>query len=197
MVRVGRLELPASSSQSWRATNCATPGCRQKKLAAFRFRGFGKSRENCTSAPSFFLSRSNPLRWALIGLPAAKKKLAAFRFRGFGKSRENCTSAPSFFSRSYMLCQTLIGFYFLKPARFRLAAVTDPGPCLSGGPPSVRLRSLHLCFSRPRRRKAAGPTAQHPVIVGRTSLRSVSAASVRAAKTAHLLRSVSALLRRT
>ena len=26
LVRVGRLELPASSSQSWRAANCATPG---------------------------------------------------------------------------------------------------------------------------------------------------------------------------
>ena len=26
MVRVGRLELPASCSQSKRATNCATPG---------------------------------------------------------------------------------------------------------------------------------------------------------------------------
>ena len=31
---------------------------RQKKLAAFRFRGLRKSRENCISAPSFFLSKS-------------------------------------------------------------------------------------------------------------------------------------------
>ena len=31
---------------------------RQKKLASFRFRGLRKCRENCISAPSFFLSKS-------------------------------------------------------------------------------------------------------------------------------------------
>ena len=39
---------------------------RQKKLAAFRFRGLRRSRENCISAPSFFLSKTDPLRWAPI-----------------------------------------------------------------------------------------------------------------------------------
>ena len=39
---------------------------RQKKVAAFRFRGLRKSRENFISAPSFFLSKSDPLRWAPI-----------------------------------------------------------------------------------------------------------------------------------
>ena len=50
--------------------------------------------ENCTSAPSFFLTQSNPLRWALIGGTRERgtketrrrregdaKKLTAFRFR--------------------------------------------------------------------------------------------------------------------
>ena len=55
------------------------------------------------------------------------------------------------------------------------------------GPPSVRLRSLRLRFLRPRRREAAGPTAQHPVIVKRNSLYSVSAVCEGAAKTAYPL----------
>ena len=39
---------------------------RQKKLAPFRFPGSRKRRESCLSASSFFLSKSNPLRWASI-----------------------------------------------------------------------------------------------------------------------------------
>ena len=43
-------------------------------LASFRFRGLRKSRESCTSAISFFLSTTNPLRWALwllnLGIPS-------------------------------------------------------------------------------------------------------------------------------
>ena len=50
------------------------PYGRQKKLASFRFRGLRKSRESCTSAISFFLSTTNPLRWALwllnLGIPS-------------------------------------------------------------------------------------------------------------------------------
>ena len=42
------------------------PRPRQKKLAPCRFRGFRRSRESSISAPSFFLSKSDPLRWALI-----------------------------------------------------------------------------------------------------------------------------------
>ena len=38
---------------------------RQTKPAPFRFPGFRKSRESCTSAVSVFLSNSDPLRWAL------------------------------------------------------------------------------------------------------------------------------------
>ena len=39
---------------------------RQKNSAPFRFRGLRKSRENFISVASFFLSKSNPLRWASI-----------------------------------------------------------------------------------------------------------------------------------
>ena len=42
------------------------------KLDAFRFRRNG---ENCTSAPSFFLSRAEPLRWALPGAPLRRSSL--------------------------------------------------------------------------------------------------------------------------
>ena len=42
-----------------------TPPRRQTKPAPFRFPGFRKSRESCTSAVSVFLSNSDPLRWAL------------------------------------------------------------------------------------------------------------------------------------
>ncbi len=42
-------------------------GCqRQKKPTALRFRGLRKRRENCVSAVSFFLSKSDPLRRAPI-----------------------------------------------------------------------------------------------------------------------------------
>ena len=78
VVRVTGFEPAASWSQTTRATSCATPGCRQKKLAPFRFRGLRKSRESCISAPSFFLSESNPLRWASIRV-TGEKKLAPFR----------------------------------------------------------------------------------------------------------------------
>ena len=37
----------------------------QKKLPAFHFPGFRRCRGNSISAPSFFLSDPNPLRWAL------------------------------------------------------------------------------------------------------------------------------------
>ena len=37
---------------------------RQKKRTPFRFRGFRKRRENCISARSFFLSKTDPLHWA-------------------------------------------------------------------------------------------------------------------------------------
>ena len=40
------------------------PAPRQKNSAPFRFRGLRKSRENCTSAESFFLSQIEP---ALLG----------------------------------------------------------------------------------------------------------------------------------
>ena len=43
-----------------------TPPSRQRKLATFRFPGFHKYRESYGSAPSLFLSKSNPLRWASI-----------------------------------------------------------------------------------------------------------------------------------
>ena len=44
----------------------APPPRRRKNAAPFRFRGFRKSRENCISAASFLLSKSDPLRWAPI-----------------------------------------------------------------------------------------------------------------------------------
>ena len=43
----------------------ADSSLRQKKLAAFHFPGFHRCRGNSISAPYFFLSKPNPLRWAL------------------------------------------------------------------------------------------------------------------------------------
>ena len=56
---------PRTRSQSTRATNCATPGYSSEETRCVPFPPGG---ENCTSAPSFFLSKSNPLRWASIWL---------------------------------------------------------------------------------------------------------------------------------
>ena len=39
---------------------------RQKKLTPFRFPGLRKCQESCISVSSFFLPKSNPLRWASI-----------------------------------------------------------------------------------------------------------------------------------
>ena len=84
------------------------PAPRQKNSAPFRFRGLRKSRENCTSAASFFLSETEVSRGTSVSVlengsdldcPGAprQKDSAPFRFRGLRKSRENCTSAKSFF----------------------------------------------------------------------------------------------------
>ena len=73
LVRVKGFEPPASWSQTTRATNCATPGRRQKKLAAFRFRGFRKCHENFIP----LLPSSSPnQRQALIWLKAEGKPVA-------------------------------------------------------------------------------------------------------------------------
>ena len=81
---------------------------RQKNSAPFRFRGLRKSRENFTSAESFFLSETEVSRGTSVsvmeigsdlechGTPRQKNS-APFRFRGLRKSRENFTSAESFF----------------------------------------------------------------------------------------------------
>jgi hypothetical protein len=47
------------------AALCYT-GSRQKKPIPFRFPGLRKRRESSISIGSFFLSKSDPLRWALI-----------------------------------------------------------------------------------------------------------------------------------
>ena len=49
------------------------PYLRQKKPAPFRFRGLRKRPENFISAVSFFLSPSNPLRWASMGTPLKQR----------------------------------------------------------------------------------------------------------------------------
>ena len=60
--RAAALEAPHQESMSLRTSAHAGVAIRiprrQKKLAAFRFRGYCKRRENFMSAPSFFLSKS-------------------------------------------------------------------------------------------------------------------------------------------
>ena len=60
-----------------------TPPRRQKKPAPFRFRGLRKSRENYTSAVSFFLSESNPL----CGLDSAENDYSALKQRSGEEGR--------------------------------------------------------------------------------------------------------------
>ena len=99
-------EPAASWSQTTRATSCATPGDRQKKLAAFRFRLAAK-----TAHP--LLPSSSPNRIRCAGLRFGKrrqKNSVPFRFRGLRKRRENCISTESFFLfRSNPLRRDLIG----------------------------------------------------------------------------------------
>ena len=67
LVRVTGFEPAASWSQTTRATSCATPGRRQNGLTPLRRRTKALPLfAVCASAPPFFLSKSNPLRWALI-----------------------------------------------------------------------------------------------------------------------------------
>ena len=81
---------------------------RQRNAAPFRFRGLRKSRENCSSAASFFLSKSEDSRGSSdlvfiagsdLDCPGAprQKKLTPFRFPGFRKSQESSISVSSFF----------------------------------------------------------------------------------------------------
>ena len=53
--------------EAWPVSDC--PGApRQKNSAPFRFRGLRKSRENCTSAESFFLSETGASRGAPVSV---------------------------------------------------------------------------------------------------------------------------------
>ena len=81
------------------------PAPRQKNSAPFRFRGLRKSRENCISAESFFLSQIGPASLGSdldsrggsdLDCPGAprQKKPTAFRFRRGG---ESSISVASFF----------------------------------------------------------------------------------------------------
>ena len=83
------------------------PAPRQKNSVPFRFRGLRKSRENCTSAESFFLSETGVSRGTPVSVITAgsdldcsgaprQKKLAAFRFPG-SENPGKLHSAPSFF----------------------------------------------------------------------------------------------------
>ena len=75
LVRVKGFEPPASWSQTTRATNCATPGRRQKKLAPLPFCAVCvRAAKTSISVPSFFLSKSNPRRWASIWKTREKKE---------------------------------------------------------------------------------------------------------------------------
>ena len=84
MVRVTGFEPAASWSQTTRATNCATPGNRQKKLAPFRFRGLRKRHENSISAPSFFLA---PIEPAALGFDGEGPQRKGWSDRGKGGKR--------------------------------------------------------------------------------------------------------------
>ena len=90
MVRVGRLELPASCSQSKRATNCATPGYEIFQLWS-----------NMGSAPVFdqFPARGKT--------PSA---LASQSFPGFGG---NAARTPASRSQSWRAINCAIPGYFI------------------------------------------------------------------------------------
>ena len=79
MVRVGRLELPASCSQSKRATNCATPGYEVFQLWS-----------NMGSTPVFDL------------FPARGKTLSALASQGFPGFWRSAARTPA--SRSQITC---------------------------------------------------------------------------------------------
>ena len=81
MVRVGRLELPASCSQSKRATNCATPGY-----------GIFQLWSNMGSAPVF------------DQFPARDKTPSALASQSFPGFLGNAARAPA--SRSQITCAT-------------------------------------------------------------------------------------------
>ena len=66
LVRVTGFEPAASWSQTTRATSCATPGCRQKKLAPFRFRLSAKTAHA-------LLPSSSPNRTRCAGLRFGKR----------------------------------------------------------------------------------------------------------------------------
>ncbi len=99
-------------SQSTRATNCATPGCRQKKLAALRFCGLRKGRENCAYAPSFFLSKSKPQTsgFDLANVGTEETRCAPFPISYFRKIPGNAAAANGTRSAAaaYVLIRSLL-----------------------------------------------------------------------------------------
>ena len=106
LVRVTGFEPAASWSQTTRATSCATPGRRQKKLAPFRFRGSVRAAKTAYA----LLPSSSPNRTRSAGLRFGKwggEETRSISFPQQRKSRENCICAPSF--KAFLLYITARG----------------------------------------------------------------------------------------
>ena len=75
-----------------------SPAPRQKNSAPFRFRGLRKSRENCTSAESFFLSETGVSRGTPVSVLNADSDLDS---SGAPKRRESEQDSLLFWCRAY------------------------------------------------------------------------------------------------
>lgn len=112
LVRVGRLELPASSSQSWRAASCATPG--------YSFFSFCR----CGQRPMF----EQIAREGKCGNPSNYKGLRDFGFlwNAGGVTRSQTTRAPSCATPGFikfLVISVSVGYYVVVADSIKTASL--------------------------------------------------------------------------
>ena len=115
MVRVGRLELPASWSQTMRSTNWATPGCVLVKSMG-RKRLLLRCRHRCHPTPGgFTLYFVHPLIFLnMTGLEPARRRSASLPSTRFLRSRMPC--ALDVFVYHFRTCSGFGVGFWLNPA---------------------------------------------------------------------------------
>ncbi len=146
-----------------------SPAPRQKNSAPFRFRGLRKSRENCTSAASFFLSETGVSRGTPVSVISDGSDL-------------DCPGAPK------QRPQTGALFWY-SPVQARTGGSIRETP---------KMQAQRGIFGKSNGcRERSESQSGHRHHVRRTQLRSVSAVCLRAAKTAHPLRPSSIPKRRS
>ena len=135
-----------SRRQCWVQIPQGSP--RQKKLTPFRFPGLRKCQESCISVSSFFLPKSNPLRWASIWGGSSRIGVMAARLNLTQEVVVQFHDPEPYGSHTTVVCRSpkpVIVVQIHRPVPYssvvKMAITPD---CLSGDRGFESRRSCHL-----------------------------------------------------